>query len=200
MSELSKKILAVVVENAGKSADEIINAVCRALPLENYATIRGYLYQFERKGYLSLLEGDNRIINIGVNSSAYVALREVDDVPVQTSSPQINIGAITNSSVAGFAFGIGNKGNYDLSVTNTFISSMRGGLQDVLALADKQPMNPFEREQLKKIVRQILEAVEKSEPPPQGLIERLDAFLQRHSWISAPIAAAALNALSKLFG
>lgn len=199
MSELSKKILAVVVENAGKSADEIINAVCRALPFEKYETIKGYLYQFKRKGYLSLLEGDNRIINISVNSSAYVALCEADDVPAQTSSPQIHINSITNSSVAGI--GVGNKGSVvNTTVTNTFISSMRGGLQDVLALADKQPMNPFEREQLKKIVRQILAAVDKSEPPPQGLIERLDAFLQRHSWISAPIAAAALNALSKFFG
>lgn len=199
MSELSKKILAVVVENAAKSADEIINAVCRAFPLENYATIKGYIYQFRNKGYLSLLEGDNRIINIRVNSSAYVALHEADDVPAQTSSTQIHIGSITGSSVAGI--GVGNKSSVvNTTVTNTFISSMRGGLKDVLALADKQQLNPFEREQLKKILNQILTAVEKSEPPPQGLIEQLDAFLQRHSWISAPIATAALNALSKLFG
>ena len=32
MSELSKEILAVIVENAAKSADEIINAVCRVKP------------------------------------------------------------------------------------------------------------------------------------------------------------------------
>lgn len=197
MSELSKKILAVVVENAAKSADEIINAVCRAFPLENYATIQGYIYQFRNKGYLSLLEGDNRIINIRVNPSAYVALS--DDVPAQTASTQIQINSITNSSVAGI--GVVNKSSVvNTTVTNTFISSMCGGLKDVLALADKQQLNPFEREQLKKILNQILAAVEKSEPPPQGLIEQLDAFLQRHSWISAPIATAALTALSKLFG
>lgn len=199
MSELSKKILAVVVDNAAKSADEIINAVCRAFPLENYATIQGYIYQFRNKGYLSLLEGDNRIINIRVNPSAYVALHEADDVPAQTASTQIQINSITNSSVAGI--GVVNKSSVvNTTVTNTFISSMCGGLKDVLALADKQQLNPFEREQLKKILNQILEAVEKSEPPPQGLIEQLDAFLQRHSWISAPIATAALTALSKLFG
>ena len=107
MSELSKKILAVIVENADKSADEIINAVCRAFPLENYATIKGYIYQFRNNGYLSLLEGDNRIINIHVNPSAYVALREADDVPAQTASTQIQINSITNSSVAGI--GVGNK-------------------------------------------------------------------------------------------
>lgn len=199
MSELSKKILAVIVENAAKSADEIINAVCRAFPLENCATIKGYIYQFRSNGYLSLLEGDNRIINIHVNPSAYVALREADDVPAQTSSTQIQINSITNSSVAGI--GVVNKSSVvNTTVTNTFVSSMCGGLKDVLALADKQQLNPFEREQLKKIVNQILAAVEKSEPPPQGLIEQLDAFLQRHSWISAPIATAALTALSKLFG
>ena len=199
MSELSKKILAVVVDNAGKSADEIINAVCRAFPRETYATIEGYLYQFRNKGYLSLLAGDNRIINISVNSSAHVALREADDVPVQTASTQIHIGSITG--VVGGNIGVGNKGgSYNTNVTKIFAGSMQGGLQEVLALADKQPLNPFEREQLKKILRQILDAVEKSEPPPQGLIEQLDAFLQRHSWISAPIAAAALTALSKLFG
>jgi len=108
MSELSKKILAVIVENAAKSADEIINAVCRAFPLENYATIKGYIYQFRNKGYLSLLEGDNRIINIRVKPSAYVALREADDVPAQTPCRIVDTSRLITSkrAVVGVEFSI----------------------------------------------------------------------------------------------
>lgn len=80
MSEISKKILAVVVDNADKSADEIINAVCRAFPRESYATIEGYFYLLKSEGCLSLLAGDNRIAAIKVNPSAYAALRETDAV------------------------------------------------------------------------------------------------------------------------
>ena len=86
-----------------------------------------------------------------------------------------------------------------MHVSKNIINVMSGGLEEVIKLADKQSLNPFEREQVKKVARQILESIDKSEAVPQSLIEQLDSFLQKHSWISAPLAAAFLNALTKLF-
>ena len=197
MSEMSKKILEVVMENTGKSTEEIINALSRAFPRESYALLESYIYQLRNKGYLSVQNGDNRIVAIGVNPSAYVALRESNDASGKSASTQINIGSVGNISGQ---FAVGNKGGtYEMHVSKSIIHAMNGGLQEVLALADKQPLNPFEREQLKKVLQQIIESLEKSEQPPRGLIEQLDSFLQCHTWISAPLAGAFINTLLKLF-
>lgn len=192
-----KKILEIVIANAALPPTEIMSAVCAAFPNEPYALIEGYIYQLGRKKYLSVESGDNRIVAIHINPSAYVALHEMKNSPEEKASTQISIGNI--SGVRG-QVAIGNKGgSYDMNVSESVIHAMRGGLNDVLALADKQSLNPFEREQLKKNLRLILESLDKAESPPQNLIEQLDSFLQKHSWISAPLAAAFLNALTKLF-
>lgn len=194
---MEKKILEVVIANAALPPVEIMSAVCAAFPNEPYALIEGYIYQLGRKKYLSVESGDNRIVAIRVNPSAYVALHEMENPPEERTSTQISIGTI--SEVSG-QLAIGNKGgSYDMHVSKSVIHAMRGGLNDVLALADKQSLNPFEREQLKKNLRLILESLDRAEPPNQGLIEGLDSFMQKHSWISAPLAAAFLNALAKLF-
>lgn len=197
MSDMSMKVLAQVVSNADLPANEIMPAVCAAFPHESYALLEGYIYQLGREKYLSVQSGDNRIVAIAVNPSAYVALRESKDAPEEKSSTQIHIGSIGNVSGQ---FAVGNKGgSYDMHVSNVVIHSMSNGLKEVLTLADKQSLNPFEREQIKKIARQIFESLDKSEPPPQGLIEQFDSFMQKHSWISAPLATAFLNVLAKLF-
>ena len=67
MSEMSKKVLEVVIENAGKSAEEIINALSRSFPRESYALLESYIYELRNKDYLSVQSGDNRIVAIGVN-------------------------------------------------------------------------------------------------------------------------------------
>ena len=143
--------------------------------------------------YLSAKQG-------GINPSAYVALHEMKNKPEEKPSTQITVGNIgTISNVSG-QVAIGNKGgSYDMHVSKNIINVMSGGLEEVIKLADKQSLNPFEREQVKKVARQILESIDKSEAVPQSLIEQLDSFLQKHSWISAPLAAAFLNALTKLF-
>ena len=198
MSEMSMKVLEVVIENAAKPAEEIINAVCRAFPRESYALLESYIYQLRGEGYLSIMKGDNRIVAIRVNPSAYIALRESKNAPEEKSSTQISIGSIGNVSGQ---IAIGNKGgSYDMRVSKNFIRSVAGDFREIIPLIESQAsLNPFEREQLKKDIQQVLVALEKSELPPQGIIARIDAFLQKHSWLSAPIASTFLNALTKLF-
>ena len=197
MSKMSMKVLEIIIENSAKPVEEIINAVCRAFPCESYALLEGYIYQLGKDKYLSVQSGDNRIVGIFVNPSAYVALREVKDAPAEKASTQVNIGSIGNISGQ---FAVGNKGgSYDMHVSNVVIHEMSNGLKEVLTLADKQSLNPFELEQIKKITRQIFESLDKSEPPPQSLIKQFDSFMQKHSWIAAPLATAFLNVLAKFF-
>ena len=197
MSKMSMKVLSQVVENADLPENEIMSAVCAAFPRESYSLIAGYIYQLGKDKYLSVQSGDNRIVGIFVNPSAYVALREVKDAPAEKASTQVNIGSIGNISGQ---FAVGNKGgSYDMHVSNVVIHEMSNGLKEVLTLADKQSLNPFELEQIKKITRQIFESLDKSEPPPQSLIKQFDSFMQKHSWIAAPLATAFLNVLAKFF-
>ena len=196
MSDMSMKVLAVVVANAALPANEVMPAVCAAFPHESYALLAGYIYELRGKGYLSVQEGDNRIVAVAVNPSAYVALR--DGEPEERSSMNINVGTIGNVSGQ---LAIGNRGgSYDMHVSKVVVNEMSDGLKNVLAMSDRRMTDELEREQFKRLIEKILESLNKSEPPPQGLIERLDSFLQKHSWISAPLATAFLNALSKLFG
>lgn len=192
-----RRILEVVIANAALPPTEIMSAVCAAFPNEPYALIAGYIYQLGKKGYLAVESGDDRIIAVAINPSAYVALHEMKNKPEEKSSPQIHIGNI--SEVRG-QLAIGNRGgSYDMHVSENVINAMSGGLEEVITLADKQSLNLFERERIKKIAQQIIESLDKAESPSQNLIEQLDSFLQKHSWISAPLAAAFLNALTKLF-
>ena len=200
MSDMSMKVLAAVVANADLPAKEIMPAVSAAFPRETYALLKGYIYQLRDKGYLAVQCGDNRIVAIGVNASAYVALHEGNDAPAEKVSRQFNFNVSHVGQIHGSQFAMGNEGgSYDMRVSKNVVHAMSGGLREIIAQADKQSLNPFEREQLKKVLSQIIESLDKSEPVPQGLLERFDSFLQRHSWISAPLAAAFLNALSKLF-
>lgn len=193
MSDMSMKVLSQVVENADLPENEIMSAVCAAFPRESYSLIAGYIYQLRDKEYLTILDSDNRIVAIKINPSAYVALREDDDADEHTTQ-NFNIGAI-HGQVA-----MGNKGgSYNMSLSKAIARDMSDGLKNVLTISEKRITDELEREQLKRLVTRIVESLEKQEPPPQGLIEKLDSFLQKHSWISAPLAAAFLNALSKLF-
>ena len=195
MSDMSMEVLKVVVSNDNLPANERMSAVSAAFPNYSYALLEGYIYQLRAKGYLSVQSGDNRIVAIGVNPSAYVALHEGTTEPVEESSTQINIGSIGN--VSGQVV-LGNKGgSYNMHVTKIMMNETNNALKSILTLADNQSVNPFERERIKKIVTQIAESFSKSEPPPKGLIEQLDSFAQKHSWISAPLAAALLQSLSK---
>lgn len=197
MSEMSMKVLEVVTANANKTADEIINAVYRAFPNDPYDLLEGYIYQLGKEKYLAVQPGDNRIFAIHVNSTAYVALREWKSAPAEKSTTQINVGSIGNVSGQ---LAIGNKGgSYDMRVSKIVVNEMSDGLKNVIAMSDRRMTNELEREQFKRLVEKILESLNKSESPSQGLIEQLDSFLQRHSWISAPLATAFLNALGKLF-
>ena len=195
MTDKAKKILSVVTANANLPPAEIIPAVSAAFPNESYGSLMGYIYRFRDSGYLSIVEGDNRIVAVEVNPSAYVALTESQTVSEDKSSTNININTITgvNGQLA-----IGNRGDsYQIDIGRTVIREMRSGLDEVLALADKQQINPFEREQIKKLIRQVLDETGDETPPEKNLLERFDAFMQCHSWIAAPIATAFLNALIK---
>lgn len=195
MSDMAMKVLAVVIENKDKSVDAIINSLRQAFPRESYATIEGYIYQLKNKGYLAVQPGDDRIFEIHVNPSAYVALREGDDTSEKVTT-QINVGSIGNVSGQ---LALGNmNGSYNVHVSKNIVNEMASGLRNVLPLAERKMTNELEREQLKYLVNRIVESLDKSEPPPKNLIEKLDSFLQKHSWISAPLAAAFINALSKL--
>lgn len=194
MSDIEMKILAVVVDNAD-FPKQIMSAVSEAFPNETEKLLKGYIYEFRKKGYVSLLEGDNGINSVHVNPSAYRALREHKDAPDEKFTPQFNIGTIH-----GGQFAMGNKGgSYNMSLSKTVVHEMSSGLKNVLEMSDRRMTDELEREQLKYLVNKIVESLDKSEPPPQSLIEKLDSFMQRHSWISAPLAAAFLNTLSKLF-
>lgn len=196
MSNMSMKVLSVVVANADLPPNEIMSAVYAAFPRESYALLEGYIYQLKSKGYLSVLHDDNRIVEIHVNPSAYVALREGDDTSEKTST-QIHIGSIGNVS-GQVTLGNNKDVSFDMRVSKTIINEMASGLKNVLPLAERRMTNELEREQLKHLVNRIVESLDKSEPPPKNLIEKLDSFLQKHSWISAPLAAAFINTLSKL--
>ena len=195
MSDMSMKVLEIIIENAAKSAEEIINVVCRAFPNEPYSLIEGYIYQLDRQKYISVQSGDNRIFAIVVNPSAHVALHEKKTEPEEKMTQHFNIGVI-HGQVA-----MGNRGgSYNMNLSNTVVREMTDGLKNVLTMSERRMTDELEREQLKRLVTRIVESLEKQEPPPQGLIEKLDSFMQRHSWISAPLAAAFLNTLVKLFG
>lgn len=189
--DISMQVLEIITKNEGRPADEIISAISDIFPKLPYKAICGYLYKLQSKEYISVLNGDNKIIHIGVNYSAYEALCELQN----GSDKPNNAGQTFNIGQVHGQIAMGNSGGaYNFNMSVEFIQAMDKSLKDILVSIDEHLQDKSaESEEIKSLVKQILEALRKSEAPPKGVIERFDACLQKHSWISAPIASTLLN-------
>ena len=98
------------------------------------------------------------------------------------------------------AAAIGNTdGTYNLSVSNRFTKTLKTGLQEALNAADAQTaISSREISEIKELLIQILNSLEKEEPPAKGALERMSEYVQRHAWIASPIAGAAIRFLESL--
>ena len=190
------QVLEVIVSNEGKTTGEIINAVSSAFPNKSFNTLKGYISLLHNSGYITIKYADDKIFFIGVNSSAYSALDTAKSQPQESNSPKnvFNIGNIQGQVAMG-----NTGGSYELNMSNAFNQTISEGLKAAISAADNQKINNSEREEIKLLIQQILEYLQESQKPPQGLIQEISARFQKHSWIAAPIATQALNFLSKIF-
>lgn len=194
---MKMQILKIVVENQKLNAAEIIKLIQATFPNEPLDFLKGCIHSLKNDGYLSVTVADGKIIYIGVNPSAYVALRESTNTKPASvvTNPVVNIRNMHGQVISGGT--VGDYYNFDSPVT--FEDSMTDCLKNILPEVDSQTKaSPIERQKIVELLNQILVCLEKSEKPPQNLLTKLDAFLQKHSWLSAPIASVALQHLAKL--
>lgn len=190
------QILEVIISNNGKPTEEIINAISNAFPDKSFNTLKGYIYSLHKSGYINVKDGDNKIFLIGVNSSAYVALDKAKNQQQESKESKnvFNIGQIHGQVAMG-----NTGGSYELNMSNVFNQSMCDGLKEAISAADNQNIDNAEREEIKFLLQQILETLQESQKPPEGLIKKISAAIQKHSWIAAPIATQAFNLLARNF-
>ena len=192
MLDMSMQVLKIVIENEGKTADEILGAISAAFPNKTYNTLKGYINTLGEAGYLSVQYGYNRICYIGVNPSAHAALDKAENTVAEPNRASFNIGQIHGQVAMG-----NSGGSYNFTMTNAFREAMSAGLTEAASLANNRGIDAAEREEIKQLLRQILASLRQSENPPQNLVSKLSALFQKHSWIAAPIATQALNLLAK---
>ena len=194
MLEMTMQVLDVIIRNEGKSPREIFFSLSNEFPNQSYNTLKGYVLELESQGYLSLMYADNDIAIISVNQSAHSALDYAKNHET------------TSHENATFQFGniygpvsMGNHGGtYTMNSTNIFRQAASSSLNDVLSLVDDRA-DDSDREEIKQLLKQVISAIDNQKPVPESLMERLDTFMQNHSWISAPIATTFLHMITKFF-